>query len=104
MPSFSAFAISASAALTSLHLIKKSFTSELFLPSSIAILCCGEIARKLAPNIVSGLVENIVRYSSEFSILNFICAPLDLPIQFLCIVFTFSGQSSPSKESNNSSA
>ena len=47
----------------------------------------------------------IFKFSLEFEILNFISAPDDFPIQFRCIVLTFSGQrSSFSKSFKSSSA
>ena len=55
--------------------------------------CCGEIAIKVAPKTVSGLVVKISIFSSELFIWKLIVAPLLLPIQFLCMVFTLSGHS-----------
>ena len=56
---------------------------------------------KVAPKIVSGRVEKTSIESSEFSTENLIIAPLDFPIQFLCISFNGSGQSIFSNPLNN---
>ena len=61
IPSFSAFAMSASAALISLHLLRKPSISLFLLDNSIAIGWFGAIARNETPKIVSGLVEKAVR-------------------------------------------
>ena len=104
IPSFSAFAISASAAFIFLASSRKFLIFLFFSANFFAISWPGEIAKKLAPKIVSGRVENTFKKSFVPLILNFISAPKDLPIQFFCIVFTFSGQSKVSIESNSSSA
>ena len=48
---------------------------------------------KDAPKIVSGLVVNTVIFLLSFLISKFSSHPTDLPIQFFCIIFTFSGHS-----------
>ena len=65
--------------------------------------CSGESVRNVTPNIVSGRVVKQDISASDFSILNLISDPLERPIQFLCIAFTFSGNSTSSNESSNSS-
>ena len=51
---------------------------------------------------MSGRVVNTVR--SAAGVLNETCAPTDRPIQFFCIVRTFSGQSMWSKSASSRSA
>ena len=65
IPSFSAFAISASAALISIHFSMNSAISLFLLDSSIEIGWFGDIAKKETPKIVSGLVEKVIRDLSE---------------------------------------
>ena len=61
--------------------------------TSFIILCSGDSTANVIPNNVSGLVVKTSKLNSVFSIFNENSAPLDLPIQFSCIAFTFSGQS-----------
>ena len=59
--------------------------------------CSGASTMKVAPWIVSGrVVKNSTRAPSWPTISNDSCAPSERPIQFVCITFTRSGQSSPS--------
>ena len=58
---------------------------------------------KVTPYKVSILVVKAVKSSSLLRE-NFISDPNDLPIQFFCIAFTFSGQSRLSTDESNSSA
>ena len=61
-------------------------------------------AMKEAPKIVSGLVVNTVIFFLLSLISKFNSHPVDFPIQFFCIILTFSGHSSSvfSDESNSS--
>ena len=55
--------------------------------------CSGDNTQYVAPKIVSGLVVNTVNSLSVFDTLKLISAPIDFPIQFLCISVGDSGQS-----------
>ena len=71
---------------------------------SLMSWCSGDNTAKVIPNNVSGLVVKTSKVKSVFSMLSENSEPSDLPIQFCCIAFTFSGQSpissSPSKSSS----
>ena len=54
--------------------------------------CSGEITANVMPKRVSGLVVKTSNKISEPLTFNSNCAPSDFPIQFFCIVLTFSGQ------------
>ena len=58
---------------------------------------------KVAPKIVSGLVVNAPINDSESATGKSMCAPCERPIQFLCIVLTFSGKEMLSSSSSSSS-
>ncbi len=58
----------------------------------------------VAPKSVSGRVVYTLRLSSESTIENFTSAPVERPIQFRCISFTPSGQSTVSSPCNKRSA
>ena len=58
----------------------------------------------VAPKRVSGLVVNTVILDLILGISKITSAPTDLPIQFLCKSFTWSGQSKESRPSSNDSA
>ena len=76
--------------------------------SAVVILstsgCSGERTAYVAPNNVSGRVVNTVNDSLCPSMSNVISAPSERPIQFRCMSFRLSGQSSSSKSSSRRSA
>ncbi len=65
--------------------------------------CSGETVTNVTPKIVSGLVVKTPITESVPSTGKSIWAPFDLPIQFLCIVLTFSGNEILSSSSRSSS-
>ena len=65
--------------------------------------CSGDKVRKVTPKMVSGLVVNAPITDEESATWKSIWAPLERPIQFLCIALTFSGNEIFSSSSSNSS-
>ena len=80
-PNFSAFA-NASSVVPILEHSFRNFLNSVFSLKFLQIGWSVEMAIKLAPKIVSGLVVNILIFFLRSSILKSNSQPIDLPIQF----------------------
>lgn len=114
MPFFSIVAMSASITEPILHSAMKACSSALFFAACVAIGCSAATAQNVTPMIVSGRVVNTNILPSPISAPsspliwcgNAKRTPVDLPIQFDCMMRTRSGQpgSLLSTKSSSSSA
>ena len=102
-PFFSSDILSASDVVPLELLFNHSSRVLSFLAKLVTIGCARESARKETPMMVSGRVVK-TSICSLFERLKVNSIPIDLPIQFFCIVFTCSGQSFKESSSERSSS